>query len=163
MNYTQAFSAYGAELKNTVWSMSAISDAHELVVSLYENWIVPGTEVGTWIYEDDIDSWKGLPHSGNEFRQNLRRALDGSLTVRLVLARPKTARDAEMVGNVQDERAIKKTFHVCPDITGRVESFDGSRLRLAFKGSMPDTTEISKPVKTIRASLNVWGAGPGGG
>ena len=133
MNYTDAFAAYGATLRNVQWSVSAFSKDGRLVVCLWENYLKPGRERATMEYNDMLSTWLGNAHGRNEFSEHLRIAKSRNLDVLLVIAHPVSPSDKEQVGRVGDESTINKTFSVKENVIGTLEEYDGNALRIVFR------------------------------
>lgn len=133
MNYTEAFAAYGAKLKNRKWSVSAFGADGNLVVCFWQNYIKPGPRKGTMIYKDTLSNWLGNVHGRNEFAKHLRIVQSDGLKLRLAIAHPKNTADEVRVGTVADETSIDKTFSVMLNVIGTLEEFDGNSLRVVFE------------------------------
>jgi hypothetical protein len=133
LTYTEAFAKFGAKLNNQQWSVSAFGADGCFVVSLWQDWIKPGEMKGTLIYRDTLSQWKGNDVGRNEFRNHLGAVQISKVPIKLVIARPRSASDAALVGQVTDESKIKKTFAVREDLVGSLEEFDGDALCIVFR------------------------------
>jgi hypothetical protein len=122
--YTEAFALYGATLNNQNWSVSAFGPDGCLVVSLWQDGLKPGAAKGTLAYRDTLSHWKGNEDGRNELRRHLAAVKVSGAAIKLVIAHPASPEDAALVGNVSDERKIKKTFSVRPDLVGTLAEFE---------------------------------------
>jgi len=127
--YTEAFEQYGARLTNPRWSVSAISDRGELVVSMWEHAFRRGG-----IYEDRIEDWKGNKQGQRELVEHLQRALQEGLAIRAVFVTALDSRQEAQLdqGEITGD-AVKKDVFTRPDLVGRVTAFDGNRFVLEFR------------------------------
>lgn len=132
MTLTEAFAKYGAKLRNRQWSMAALAPNGALVVSLYANWFKKGEQPRTLTYADTFSNWKGNELGRNEFRRLLLDVEERSAPIYIVLAHPHPTQ-MHLVGAVQDESVIKKSFSVRPDWVGALEHFDGDAYRLLIR------------------------------
>jgi hypothetical protein len=126
LGLVQAFARYGAKLKNPQWSVCALNEKGELVVSLWAHHHRK-SEPGSSEFSDTVNRWSGP--GNNEFRAALQEALESGRVVRLVLAH---AEDPGYVESGQDASKTKKTFSVRPDWIGKVVSFDGDEYVIRF-------------------------------
>lgn len=133
LTYTDAFAKFGAKLNNQQWSVSAFGTDGCFVVSLWQNWIRPGDVKGTLIYRDTLSQWKGNDMGRNEFRNHLGAVHISNAPIKLIIARPSSAADADLVGQVADESKIKKIFAVREDLVGSLKEFDGDALCIVFR------------------------------
>ena len=124
-----AFSRYGASLRNVQWSVSAWTPEGSLVVSLRKHHCRKSAP-GTLEFADSVNRWHG---PGNkEFRDNVARAFASGAPVRLVIARTEeTAR----VEAGEDGGKIKKIFGLREDLVGRVIEWDGENYAFQFAKS----------------------------
>lgn len=128
---TTAFARYGAKLKNTRWSVSAIADDGALVLSCWHQFFET-IEGGGMRYRDVLSRWSDANPTGSGLcREHLKAAFDEGLPVRLVIA---TAENEALVeaGNATN---AKTKFQVRPTHVGRVVAFDGDELVVEFKRS----------------------------
>jgi hypothetical protein len=125
MNRTEAFSKYGAKLKNFVWSVAAENGEGELVLSLWKNYFKPGKGIITYV--DHVSRWAG---PGNkEFRTYLDDAYKQGKIVRAVIGR--TSDEAALSRGV-DAHTLDNTFHVREDWIGKVTLWDGENYEIEF-------------------------------
>jgi len=87
MLISESFASFKAKQKNVQWSVSAISENNELVVSLWDQFFEKRSK-GTMTYVDKVSRWKGPGNS--EFIENLHIATEKNLTVRAIIAKSKT-------------------------------------------------------------------------
>ena len=59
MLISESFASFKAKQKNVQWSVSAISEDDELVVSLWDQFFEKRSK-GTMTYVDKVSRWKGL-------------------------------------------------------------------------------------------------------
>lgn len=133
MDYTEAFTNYGATLTNPLWSVSAFARDGSLVLCLWEGYLRRGKVPRTLEYRDTLSKWLGNVSGKNEIQDHLYKAKENSLPIRLVIAHPVTEREEKLVGKVADESNIKKTFSVKEDAVGVLEEFDGDTLLIVFR------------------------------
>lgn len=113
LGIAEAFRQYNARLRNRMWAVSALSDG-SVVMSLWAHKFKTGM-----VYEDRLSRWNG---PGNKlFREHLEAAYRDNLPIRVVIA---TSMDPVAVDRGDDASKIPKTFHIRPDLIGRVEEFD---------------------------------------
>ena len=122
----EAFLRYGAALRNIQWSVSSWAPGGALVVSLWDHHSRKGPP-GTLEFADSTDRWKGPGSS--EFRQNVGRAYEEHLPVKLVIVR---AEDPERVDSGDDASKIMKFFSVREDLVGKVVEWDGTNYVIQF-------------------------------
>lgn len=132
MTLTEAFAEYGAKLRNPQWSMAAQALNGALVVSLYANWFRKGEQPRTLTYSDAFSNWKGNELGRNEFKRLLHDTAARNAPIYIVLAHPDPSQ-AHLVGAIQDESVIKKTFSIRQDWIGAVEHFDGDSYRIVIR------------------------------
>lgn len=127
MNLTDAFSHYGAELKNVQWSVSAENSRGELVLSLwFHHFEKPqGNRIR---YRDSARRWGGPGNA--EFRRNIDKAFNTGQILRVVIAR---AEDAGAVERGEDASGIKKRFSIKDDWYGKVLAWNGEDVELEFE------------------------------
>jgi len=80
MNRTDAFSKYGARLRNFVWSVAAENNEGELVLSLWKHYFKPGKGIITYV--DHVSRWSGPGNT--EFRIYLDSAYKQGQIIRAV-------------------------------------------------------------------------------
>ena len=125
MNRTDAFSKYGAKLKNFVWSVAAENSEGELVLSLWKHFFKPGKGIITYV--DHVSRWSGPGNT--EFRAYLDNAYKQGQVVRAVIGRTS---DEEALSRGVDAHTLDNTFHVREDWIGRVTVWDGENYEIEF-------------------------------
>lgn len=125
-----AFSRYGAALRNVQWSVSAWTPGGELVVSMWEHHRRKGTGPGTLVFEGSVTRWKGP--GNNEFRENIDKAFTLSSPVRLVIVRTE---EIERVEAGEDASKVKKDFFLKEEVVGKVTEWDHDRYAITFTKS----------------------------
>lgn len=129
MGLTEAFRKFGAELKNTYWSVSAENEKGELVVSLWKQYF--GKPVnGRITYSDKASRWSG--NGNTEFRERIRKAYELKQVVRAIVAR---ANNEEAVANGEDASNLKNTFDPKVSWEGKVTLWDGDGFEIEFNDS----------------------------
>ncbi len=126
MRITEAFSKYGATLKNVQWSVSSENDAGELIVSLWKHYFGKPKN-GKIKYNDHVSRWSG--HGNTEFRRRIDKAFSSSQLVRVVIARTD---DEEAVGRGEDASKLNNTFFAKEDWVGKVILWDGDNYEIEF-------------------------------
>lgn len=126
LGINEAFTRYGASLRNVQWSVSAWTPGGELVVSLWAHHVRPSAK-GTLEFAGSAGRWKGPGNT--EFRANVDRAFRSGATVRLVVA---TAYQPERVDAGEDGSKLKKDFDRKEDLIGRIVEWDGENYAFRF-------------------------------
>lgn len=122
----EAFSRYGATLRNVQWSVSAWATDGSLVVSLWYHHTRKGL-AGTLEFADSANRWQG---PGNkEFRENVAKAFESGAPVRLVIARTE---EVARVEAGEDASKIRKVFSIRQGLVGRVIEWDGVNYAFRF-------------------------------
>jgi hypothetical protein len=85
---------------------------------------------GVLRYEDRLSRWEPNTPGKNLLIQHLTKARDEALPIRLVVA---TTDQPDVVDRGEPADKIKKTFHIKPEVEGRVVLFDGDNFRLEFR------------------------------
>jgi len=132
LTYTESFRRYGAVLRNNLWSVAALSDTKELVLSMWEQQLRFDSQRKRLIYEDRLSDWLGNELGRQELKVLLEQALREQLTVRMVIAHPTGEAARALVGQITNESQIQKTFSVRPELQGQVTAFDGDALCIEF-------------------------------
>lgn len=132
MNYTEAFARYGATLRNNMWSVGALNDKQELVLSAWENQLTFDGLRKRLVYTDQLSAWLGNEPGRSELKRLLELAKEKSLPVRIVIAHPEGERAQAQVGKISDESLIRKSFSVRPELRGTITDFDGDRVSIEF-------------------------------
>jgi putative restriction endonuclease len=128
LTYTEAFRAFGAKLVNPMWAYSALADDGAIVLSCWSHKLK--LRDGVLRYEDRLSRWEPNTPGKNLLIQHLTKARDEALPVRLVVA---TTDQPDVVDRGEPADKIKKTFHIKPEVEGRVVLFDGDNFRLEFR------------------------------
>lgn len=128
-SFTECFAIYGAKLPNPQWAVSAIARDGSLVLSC---WSVYFSRPGPTIlrYTDRLSRWAGNEAGNRLLRSHIEEAFSSRRPVKLVIATPS---DRRVVDDGSDASALKKIFHVKPEVTGVVASFDGDEYVIDFK------------------------------
>ncbi|HEY6640602.1 hypothetical protein [Povalibacter sp.] len=127
LSYTQAFHAFGAKLVNRMWAYSAVASDGSIVVSCWSHKLK--LQDGVLTYTDRLSRWEPNPPGKNLLIEHLTKARDESLPVRLVIA---TTDRPDVVDRGEVANTIAKTFHVKPEVVGKVVLFDGDNFSLEF-------------------------------
>ena len=125
--FAEAFSRYGATLKNVQWSVCAQGADGSLVVSLWEHHFDPPKD-GKVVCRDSFSRWSGPGNT--EFRESVVRALRDAQPIRAVIAHAKKPEQVEAGG---DASKIEKTFSVREDWIGKVLYVEGERYAFEFQ------------------------------
>lgn len=120
LNLIDAFGRYGATPSNRVSGLSAIAADGAVVLNCSQQYFAHPSR-GVLRYEDKLsrepqDS-KGLAL----LRQHLALARDGDLVVRMVVAFSSDLK-----------RSAARSYHVRPDLVGKVVEFDGDHFMVDF-------------------------------
>ena len=126
MLFSEAFSKYGAKLKNVNWSVSALSPDGDLIISCWKHRFSK-PEGKTITYKDFADRWSG--HGNKELRANLDAALESNQTIRAVIARTS---DIDAVENGGDASQMVNEFHAREDWAGELVLWDGNNFEIKF-------------------------------
>jgi hypothetical protein len=125
LTLTEAFSRYGAKLKNPQWSVCAESPDGSLVVSLWQHHFA--LEHGKAIYRDRFDRWAG--HGNTELRERLQRAFETNQPLHVVIGH---AERPEQIDAGVDASTVRKTFSVREDWVGRVTRIEDEEYEIEF-------------------------------
>src|SRR5690606_16116986 len=126
MLVSESFASFKAKQKNVQWSVSAISENNELVVSLWDQFFEKRSK-GTMTYVDKVSRWKGLGNS--EFIANLNLATEKDLVVRAIIAKSK---NPEAVAAGDPASNLGNTFHPKKDWVGKVTVWNGDDFEIEF-------------------------------
>tara|TARA_R110002049_G_scaffold138614_6_gene298811 strand:+ start:13555 stop:13947 length:393 start_codon:yes stop_codon:yes gene_type:complete len=129
MLISESFASFKAKQKNVQWSVSAISEDDELVVSLWDQFFEKRSK-GTMTYVDKVSRWKGLGNS--EFIANLNLAAEKDLVVRAIIAKSKKP---EAVAAGDPASNLGNTFHPKKDWVGKVVLWNGDDFEIEFSQS----------------------------
>lgn len=127
MLITEAFAKFGAKQKNIQWSVSALNDREELVVSLWSH-LFEKRSKSTMTYIDRASRWKGA--GNNEFRKNLDYALEKGIIIRAVIAK---STEPEVIVEGGPGSNLGNTFHPKPEWVGNITLWDGDNFEIEFK------------------------------
>jgi hypothetical protein len=128
LTYTAAFRAFGAKLTNPMWAYSAIAKDGALVLSCWSHKLK--LQNSTLIYSDRLSRWEPNTPGKNLLTQHLTKARDEALDVRLIVA---TTDEPDVVDRGEAADKIKKTFHIKPEVIGKVTLFDGDNFQIEFR------------------------------
>jgi hypothetical protein len=121
MKITEAFAAYGATRKYQYDSYSAIAKDGSVVVSLWQHLLVrPEGEKSGLRYEDFFSRWEIAERGKQEFKTNLRLALDNGLHLRLVVARILDPAERERAIAGESAFGFEKDYDPRKDLIGKV-------------------------------------------
>ncbi len=126
MLISESFASFKAKQKNVQWSVSAISENNELVVSLWDQFFEKRCK-GTMTYVDKVSRWKDLGNS--EFIDNLNAATEKDLIVRAIIARSK---NPEAVAAGDPASNLGNTFHPKKDWVGKVTLWNSDDFEIEF-------------------------------
>ena len=88
--------------------------------------------MGALVLEHEVSQWMEGTSGRSELLEHLRMAKAQDATIRLVIAHP-APDQARLVGQVADERRIRKDYSVRDDLIGTLELFDGDVVRVIFR------------------------------
>ena len=127
MLISEAFATFKAKQVNVQWSVSAINESEELVVSLWDQFFEKRSKV-TITCVDRVSRWSG---AGNkEFIRNLDYAHKNNLKVRAIIAKSKRP---EVVAAGGAASNLGNTFHPKIDWIGEIVLWDGDNYEIEFK------------------------------
>ena len=126
LSFTQAFSRYGAKLKNVQWAVSAETSEGEIAISLWQHKFEYIDGNGNF-YRDYCSRFSG---SGSDLlREHISKAFSLDLSIRAIVA---IASDPNLVDSGADVSRMKKEFDVKPRWSGRLLEFDGDAFTIHF-------------------------------
>ena len=127
MLISESFAVFKAKQNNIQWSVSALSESGDLVVSLWEQFFEKRSK-GTMTYLDRVSRWSG---AGNkEFIRNLDHAHKNGLTVRAIISKSK---HPDVVAGGGAANNLGNTFHPKKDWIGEILLWDGDNFEIEFK------------------------------
>jgi hypothetical protein len=126
MLISESFRCFKAKQNNVQWSVSAISENNELVVSLWDQFFQK-SDNGTNTYVDKVSRWSGL--GNKEFIRNLTLAHKEKLKVRAVVAK---SRRPDIVASGVAASSLGNTFHPKRDWLGKITKWDGDNFEIEF-------------------------------
>jgi hypothetical protein len=121
LSLTDAFARFGARPRNSQRSVSAIAEDGAMVLNCAPAFFVRPAR-GVLRYEDRLTRDSAYPLGTALLSEHLTLARTGDLPVRLVIAHA-----AEAVGGKSS-----RSFHVRPDLVGKVTEFDGDHYIVDF-------------------------------
>ena len=126
MLISEAFTTFKAKQKNVQWSVSAINESGELVVSLWEQFFEQRGK-GTVTYVDRASRWSGAGNS--EFIKYVNDAQENSRAVRAIIARSK---QPHVIAAGGAANSLGNTFHPKTDWIGKIILWDGDNIEIEF-------------------------------
>jgi hypothetical protein len=118
LNLTDAFGRFGARPSNRLSGLSAIAPDGAIVLNCRHAYFGHPSR-GVLRYEDRLSRESAESKDNQLLGQHLTLARDGSLPIRMV------------VMSVADEKT-SRSFHVRPDLIGKVVKFDGDHFIVDF-------------------------------
>ncbi len=119
LSLTEAFDRFGAKPSNRFSSQSAIAEDGALVLMCSSTNFNHPTR-GVLRYEDSLSREPGNTKHHQLLNEHLCRARDGELPIRMVvIAAPTT-------------KSRSRSFHVRPDLLGKLVKFDGNHFVIDF-------------------------------
>ena len=127
MNYGEAFTRYGAALRNPQWSVCAENAKGELFVSLWHHHFRKA--VGNTIRcVGKASRWSGPGNA--EFRESMNKAFETNQVIRAVIARTDNPNAVE---RGEGASKLKNTFSIKEDWFGKVVVWDGDTYEIEFE------------------------------
>jgi hypothetical protein len=126
LGYAEAFSKYGAKLKNVQWSVCAEAPDGSLVVSLWEHHFLP-PKSGKVLCVGRFDRWKGPGNS--EFREKVQNAFSTKQKVRVVISHTDKPNEVETGA---DASKLSNSFSIREDWVGQVSRIAGEEYEFEF-------------------------------
>ncbi|MFV2055621.1 MAG: hypothetical protein ACC707_04095 [Thiohalomonadales bacterium] len=127
MLISEAFAKFKANQNNVQWSVSAINDCDELVVSLWNHFFEKRRKE-TMTYVDRVSRWNGL--GNREFIENIKHAHKNNLVVRAIIAKSKKP---EIIAAGGAANNLGNTFHPKLDWVGEIILWDGDNFEIEFR------------------------------
>jgi len=127
--FTECFAKYGAKLSNPMWAVSAVASDGAIVISCWSNYF-SRPDKDTLRYSDTLSRWEGNAPGNNLLREHLLLAQAESRLIRLVVA---TALNTIPIDKGWDASLISKTFHIKPEVVGKLTEFDGNAFIIDFR------------------------------
>jgi hypothetical protein len=123
LSLAQAFGQFGALPSDRVRAQSAIAADGALVLACHRPYFGhPGP--GVLRYEDRLSRGAASSKSSVLMSQHLGLARDGELPVRMIVTVPRESKDKP--------NPKPRSFHVRPDLVGKLVSFDGDHFVVDF-------------------------------
>lgn len=126
LGFAEAFSKYGAKLKNVQWSVCADAPDGSLVVSLWQHHFSPPKD-GEIFCRGSFARWSGPGNT--EFRAKVSNAFNTNQMIKVVIAR------TDQIGEVEsgaDASKLKNTFSIKEDWIGKVASIAEDEYEFKF-------------------------------
>lgn len=121
LNLLDAFAKFGAKPSNRLRSLSAIAQDGAVVLNCAQaHFGRPGR--GVLRYEDNLSREAADAQGTALLGQHLARARDEGLPVRMIVAFTEESASGK----------VSRSFHVRPDLVGKVTSFDGDHYVVDF-------------------------------
>ena len=130
MKISEAFNSFNAKQKNIQWSVSAINQNNELVLSLWKHFF-KSKSTDTMTYTDHASRWKGPGNS--EFRRLFEKANSENLVVRAIIAKSK---QPNVIINGGAGSNLGNTFHPKPNWIGEITRWDGEHFEIEFRSEL---------------------------
>lgn len=121
LNLTEAFGRFGAKPSTRLGTISAMAADGAMVLACSHGFFRHPAE-GVLRYEDKLSRVDESSRDTELLGRHLTLARDGALPIRMVVAALTTARN--------DRRT--RSFHVRPDLIGKVVKFDGDHFIIDF-------------------------------
>ena len=128
LSFTECFAKYGAKLTSPMWAVSAQAADGSIVISCWNNYF-SRPDKDTLRYKDTLSRWEGNSLGNNLLREHISLAKAQDLPIRLVVA---TAQNTPHLDAGWDASKISKTFHIKPELVGRLVSFDGDEFVIDY-------------------------------
>lgn len=126
LDFAEAFSKYGAKLKNVQWSVCADAPDGSLVVSLWQHHFSTPKD-GAIFCRGSFARWSGP--GNNEFRAKVINAFNTSQDIKVVIARTDQIDEVE---SGADASKLKNSFAIKEDWIGKVTSVAGDEYEFKF-------------------------------
>ena len=120
MSLVEAFGKFGSKPSNRVRALSAMAADGAMVLNCSHAYFGHPAQ-GVLRYEDRLSREATVTKCTDLLSQHLTLARDGALPVRMVV-----------MSVVVDEKRTSRTFHVRPDLIGKVMEFDGDHFVIDF-------------------------------
>jgi len=133
LSFSECFKKYGARLANPMWAVSALAVDGSIVISCWSSYF-SRPDAKTLRYTDTLSRWEGNAAGSNLLREHLQLAQNGQRPIRLVVA---TAQNTLALDQGWDASKIEKTFHIKPELVGRLAEFDGDAFAIDFTALAP--------------------------
>lgn len=143
LTYTAAFRAFDAKLVNPMWAYSAIAADGALVVSCWSHKL--RLKDGVLSYADRLSRWGPNAPGKSLLIEHLMKARAETLPVRLIVA---TTDQPDVVDRGEPADKIRKTFHIKPEVVGRVTLFDGDNFAFEFRKEGAVASRSRAPAKS---------------